>query len=255
MAANPRNVNFDDEDAFQAATQFSWSESDFEESPRPIKRTRLNNGTQHQNNFVEAREEQAQSVTPQHYRSAAQIDGSEDLLGVSDEESDAFDPPPPIKRAPLEQRPPQAHYVNRTPDTGYGSKKTKASIHIPRRAELLKDTYSTQCPPSSNPWTVRGPIWQKKAPVVRPKETSNSCQGNDGSKRSAQILNESTERLSHLRQSPPSKNFGARHDAILIDDELGLPQAVDQSGAKRYSHVCPYLFISLSFDSYFKYFF
>ncbi|KAI9684562.1 MAG: 3'-5' DNA helicase [Bathelium mastoideum] len=234
MADETLYGDLNDEDFLQAATQFSWSQSDFAESPRPAKRRRFSDEVptaNRPNSIVKQRGAQPQSILPHDGQQISQADGSKDFLGTSDEEeSDAFDPPQPTKTPPRTKHPQGKHQAC-TPDIGYGSKKSKASIYVPKRTEVLKESYATQAPPASNPWALRGAIWQKEPGPALSSKDNNAIPRNGNhqlDQRRYRGLNDSPQGLhdQFLEEAALS------HDAAFEDDEAQLPQPMKQSAAQ-----------------------
>ncbi len=62
--------------------------------------------------------------------------------------------------------------VDNETDTPKRKSKSKYRIHVPKRADVPKNTFFTQPPPaSSSPYRIRGPIWQKvKRPPHEPDD-------------------------------------------------------------------------------------
>ncbi|KAL9093928.1 MAG: hypothetical protein Q9165_003851 [Trypethelium subeluteriae] len=150
MRAAVEHSHVQDDDILQAATQFSWSESDYTESPRPVKRPRL----------------------------GAKVDAREQIGGSDSDEELAFNPPV-ARKSPIRPRPASRGSVQASiPDTGYGSKKAKKSIHVPKHTAELSESYFSQLPPSSAPWTIRGPIWQSKPQPTAQRD--NGCSARNG---------------------------------------------------------------------------
>ncbi|KAI9700495.1 MAG: 3'-5' DNA helicase [Bogoriella megaspora] len=154
-----------DDDIVQAATQFSWSESDYESSPRPPKRRRLGNETPKSNGGQKFASTRFRREGRRDSPIATPLDDSDDSTPSQGERSKAALGPP--DRTTKEQ---SNHEKNdQTPETGYGAKKNKISIHAPKHAEELNDVFYTQPPPpDSSPYRIRGPIWQKKPRPLSP---------------------------------------------------------------------------------------
>ena len=248
MADEVHYGDLEDDDILQAATQFSWSQTDYGESPRPTKRRRLSEEASAANTrtgAVKQRGTQTAHISP-HQNYAAQFDGSEDLLVSDSEESDAFDPPPANKSTPRLQRPPQVRYQPQIPETGYGTKKAKASIHLPKRTEALTESFSTQPPPSSNPWTIRGPIWQKKSLPLSYKTSAKSPPEDDEVPRSYHAEKENVVQPSQGQERPQFRELKGRHQLALEDERANISELKTKSNIQRYS----YYYLVLSPISY-----
>ena len=237
MARVIKYTDLDDDDILQAATQFSWSDSDSAVLPRPTKRRRLHNET-NDNGSANQRGNRAHS--------GVQANGSEDLLASDGEESEAFDPPQPSKSPARLQRQSNVQRPTRIPDTSYGNKKSKASIHVPKHTEQLKDSFSTQLPPSSHPWTVRGPVWQKK-PQLPPQKGNYNASGHEDSTFTSNTSNEEgliCPSVAHsgdsFEETNPTNHVG------LKDRTVNASDTAQRATALRYEVSC-YLF-SLSFS-------
>ncbi|MCJ1361281.1 3'-5' DNA helicase [Acarospora aff. strigata] len=83
-----------------------------------------------------------------------------------DDDEGAFDRPVYVPRSKNQR---SVEPDNET-DTPKKKPKSKYRIHIPKQADIPKDAFLTQPPqPSSSPYRIRGPIWQKqkKVPIAQ----------------------------------------------------------------------------------------
>jgi len=185
--------DLDDSALIHAATQAETlddSEDDFEPSPRPAKRRRT---TEHQLDATvngKNRETHARPRNQGRARRRTIVSDDEDTSDSAPfattnppeedslEEEDAFDPAPlatGTKAASRSMRNKQKNSTRNTSESASPAKKstTKAKhrVHMPAQTTNLKDAFYTQAPPpSSCPWMIRGPIWQKK-PMPMPNQT------------------------------------------------------------------------------------
>ncbi|KAK5172399.1 hypothetical protein LTR04_005980 [Oleoguttula sp. CCFEE 6159] len=133
--------DFDDEALVEAATQLENSQGDSDISPRPTKRRRINR------RLSDEVDEDESDDSPAASRLRVVVRNSDD--------EDDLNPAPHSARTSIVRRPfPPPDIVKKPP---------KHKIHIPANVEIFKDAYLTQAPPaSSNPWSIRGPMWRKR---------------------------------------------------------------------------------------------
>ncbi|KAF2230766.1 P-loop containing nucleoside triphosphate hydrolase protein, partial [Viridothelium virens] len=204
MREEAEHGHLQDDDILQAATQFSWSESEYTESPRPVKRQRLGPG-------VDARK--------------ASLDSDSD-------EAEAFDPPV-ARKSPIRSRHASRESIQASiPDTGYGSKKAKKSIHVPKQTAELRESYFTQPPPSSDPWTIRGPIWQSKAQFAAQRDKGYTASNGNGILSSHKIENGDCIQRRPARDSHSFDGSVAKPEANSKREEPKAPEPVEKALAQ-----------------------
>ena len=110
-------------------------------------------------------------------------------------------------------------------DTPKKKPKSRYRIHIPKQAEAPKDAFLTQPPPpSSSPYRIRGPIWQKqkKAPSTEePRRTSVEWQ--DTKSHSLEESSPSTPPSPVEEDALDPSPHAIKSSDIVQDEVAGLP--------------------------------
>lgn len=195
--------DLNDEDMMMVAKQAEERELSTPEH-RPSKRRRLSSPTETNSQGDQSNQLRCNKKTKESLRSGR--------VSPIDEEEDGDYHSRPVS-------------VSRETDTPQKKPKSKYRIHIPKRAEVPKDAFFTQPPPSSSsPYRIRGPQWQE---VRRPAETSRPsipvCSDEeDAFDPSPHLVRARAQALDQLADlpsdafassSPPSKDT-AKDDAI-----------------------------------------